>query len=97
MVGRRLEQMYPRSVRVPGDVVLDVRELSAVPKPLDASFALRRGEILGLAGLVGAGRTELLRALFGLAPIARGDIRLFASPRLGPSAGTLEAGRGNGE
>jgi len=77
MVGRRLEQMYPRSARVPGDVVLDVQKLSALPKPLDASFSLRRGEILGLAGLVGAGRTELLRALFGLAPITGGDIRLF--------------------
>ena len=94
MVGRRLEQMYPRSARLSGDVVLDVRELSAVPKPLDASFSLRRGEILGLAGLVGAGRTELLRALFGLAPIASGDIRLFAHRGWAPPPDRWKQGAG---
>ncbi|MGB6120582.1 MAG: ATP-binding cassette domain-containing protein, partial [Bacteroidota bacterium] len=52
------------------------RELSSLPKPLSASLTLRRGEILGIAGLVGAGRTELLRALFGLAPVKSGTIKL---------------------
>lgn len=94
MVGRRLGQMYPRSARVPGDVVLEVRDLSALPKPLDASFSLRRGEILGLAGLVGAGRTELLRALFGLAPIARGDIRLFVHRGWAPPPERWKQGAG---
>jgi len=79
MVGRQLTQLYPRTQRQPGALVLQTDHLAAVPKPLDVSFELRRGEILGLAGLVGAGRTELLRALFGLSPIATGAIRLHAS------------------
>jgi ribose transport system ATP-binding protein len=73
-----------------------------MPKPLDVSFELRRGEILGLAGLVGAGRTELLRALFGLSPIARGEITLHAhqgwadpSVRWRQGAGMVSEDRGN--
>jgi ribose transport system ATP-binding protein len=75
MIGRRLEQGYPRSPRTPGEVLLEVRKLSGIPRPLTADLVLRRGEILGIAGLVGAGRTELLRAIFGLLPIRRGEIR----------------------
>lgn len=78
MIGRKLEQLYPRSSRTPGEVVLRTEALGSAPKPVDCSFSLRRGEILGLAGLVGAGRTELLRVLFGLDPIARGAITLHA-------------------
>ncbi len=78
MIGRRIEHMYPRSPRTAGEMVLSVEHLHAVPKPLDASFTLRRGEVLGLAGLVGAGRTELLRALFGLSAVEQGEIRLHA-------------------
>ena len=78
MIGRQLEQLYPRTPRNPGDTVLRTDHLASIPKPLDVSFELRRGEILGLAGLVGAGRTELLRALFGLSPIANGRIRLHS-------------------
>ncbi|MGB6123200.1 MAG: sugar ABC transporter ATP-binding protein, partial [Bacteroidota bacterium] len=76
MIGRSVEQLYPRSERRPGEVLLEIRELSSPPKPLSASLTLRRGEILGIAGLVGAGRTELLRALFGLAPVKSGTIKL---------------------
>ncbi|MGB2959932.1 MAG: sugar ABC transporter ATP-binding protein, partial [Bacteroidota bacterium] len=76
MIGRSVEQLYPRSERRPGEVLLEIRELSSLPKPLSASLTLRRGEILGIAGLVGAGRTELLRALFGLAPVKSGTIKL---------------------
>jgi ribose transport system ATP-binding protein len=75
MIGRRLEQGYPRRPRKPGEVLLEVRKLSGIPRPLTADLVLRRGEILGIAGLVGAGRTELLRTLFGLLPIRRGEIR----------------------
>ena len=82
MVGRRMEQLYPRSPRSPGPPVLEVEALSGKSRPEDASLALRRGEVLGIAGLVGAGRTELMRALFGLDPVRRGRIRIgvFSGP-----------------
>jgi ribose transport system ATP-binding protein len=60
--------------RAGGQVALDVRHLSAGPRVRDVSFQVRRGEILGLAGLVGSGRTETLRAVFGAAASQRGDI-----------------------
>ncbi len=78
MVGREVKDLYPRSPRVPGDVVLEVTELAGQGKPVRASLALRKGEVLGLAGLVGAGRTELLRAVFGLAAVRRGTVRVGA-------------------
>jgi ribose transport system ATP-binding protein len=74
MIGRKLDQLYPRSPRTPGEVMVHAVQVGATPKPVSATFDLRRGEVLGLAGLVGAGRTELLRALFGLEPIASGEV-----------------------
>src|SRR6185295_4677694 len=59
MVGRRVEQLYPRSTRERGEPLLEVSELAGAGKPERASFTLHRGEVLGIAGLVGAGRTEL--------------------------------------
>jgi ribose transport system ATP-binding protein len=76
MVGRRVEQLYPRSARVPGEPLLEVTDLAGAGKPERASFTLRRGEVLGIAGLVGAGRTELLRALAGLDPVVSGQVKL---------------------
>ncbi len=76
MVGRRIDQMYPRSVHTFGEPLLEVRDLGGNIKPRSAGFSLHRGEVLGIAGLVGAGRTELLRVLFGLDPIRRGAIRV---------------------
>ncbi len=84
MVGREVTELYPRSPRRPGEVVLTVRDLAGVAMPLAASLELRRGEVLGIAGLVGAGRTELLRAVFGLDPITRGTVRVGAL--VGPAA-----------
>ncbi|MFG0319923.1 MAG: sugar ABC transporter ATP-binding protein [Planctomycetota bacterium JB042] len=66
MVGRTIDEVFPRVPRSPGEVVLRVERLAGRKLPVDASFELRRGEILGIAGLVGAGRTEMLRAIFGL-------------------------------
>ncbi len=66
MTGREVQDLYPRTERVPGDTVLEVRELASVPRLRRASLRLRAGEILGLAGLIGAGRTELVRTVFGL-------------------------------
>jgi ribose transport system ATP-binding protein len=76
MVGRQVEQLYPRSTRQAGDVVLEIEDLAGIEKPESASLQLHRGEVLGIAGLVGAGRTELLRSLFGLEPVRKGRIRL---------------------
>jgi ribose transport system ATP-binding protein len=76
MVGRELEAAYPRTPHALGGPILELRELGGRVLPRSASVTLRRGEILGLAGLVGAGRTELLRALFGLDAVARGEVKI---------------------
>jgi ribose transport system ATP-binding protein len=76
MVGRSLGELFPRVPHHPGEVVLDLRGLAGEPLPLGVDLTLRRGEIVGLFGLVGAGRTELLRTLFGLAPVRGGTVRL---------------------
>ncbi len=76
MVGRQVEELYPRSARQAGEVILEIEDLAGLEKPKSASLKLHRGEVLGIAGLVGAGRTELLRSMFGLEPVKRGRIRL---------------------
>jgi ribose transport system ATP-binding protein len=76
MVGRSLGALYPRVPHPIGAPVLDVAGLVGTSLPLGVTFALCRGEILGLFGLVGAGRTELLRALFGLDPVRSGGVRV---------------------
>lgn len=78
MVGREVEDLYPRSPRSPGELILSVKSLAGEHGPQDASLQLHRGEVLGVAGLVGAGRTELMRALFGLDRVKSGDIRIGA-------------------
>jgi ribose transport system ATP-binding protein len=75
MVGREMSRLFPeRPARTAGDVVLAVTDLSAPPGLAHASFELRRGEILGIAGLIGSGRTELVRALFGMGGVTSGRI-----------------------
>jgi len=74
MVGGRPAELFPRSVRTAGEAVLQVDAL----EPESAGFTLHRGEILGIAGLVGAGRTRLLRTIFGLEPVKRGRVRVEA-------------------
>ncbi|MFK7742440.1 MAG: sugar ABC transporter ATP-binding protein [Planctomycetota bacterium] len=76
MVGRDVEQLYSRTPREPGEVVLQLDGLHGERLPRNASLRLRAGEVLGLAGLIGAGRTELLRCLFGLDAVVRGDVRI---------------------
>jgi ribose transport system ATP-binding protein len=76
MVGRTVEDLYPRSERTPGAVVLEFDGLAGMKMPVSAGLQLRRGEVLGIAGLMGAGRTELLRTLFGLDPIRQGSISM---------------------
>lgn len=75
MVGREITNVYPPKTNTPGETILDVRNMSARYKNLrDISFAARKGEILGFAGLVGAGRTELLECLFGITTKSCGEI-----------------------
>lgn len=78
MVGRDLKERFPERHNKPGDVLLKVEKLtSPFPKSFrDVSFELRQGEILGVGGLVGAQRTELIEALFGLRSVASGEISL---------------------
>jgi ribose transport system ATP-binding protein len=81
MVGREMARLFPeRPARTIGDVVLSVSDLSAPPGLVHTSFDLRRGEILGIAGLVGSGRTELVRALFGLGGSTSGRILVNGRP-----------------
>ena len=77
MVGRELKERYPKRDTVPGETFLKVENLSsATPKFKGVSFELRKGEILGVAGLVGAGRTELLETIFGIRLKGEGRILL---------------------
>jgi len=94
MVGRSVEELYPRSTRAAGEVVLELAGLAGRPKPEDASLTLRRGEVLGIAGLIGAGRTELLRTIFGLDPVRSGKIRLKA--HVGTASPAQQWARGMG-
>jgi rhamnose transport system ATP-binding protein len=77
MVGREVSHIYPPAEGTPGEVVLAVKNLGCAASGVrDVSLEVRAGEILGLAGLVGAGRTELARVLFGLTPADTGEILL---------------------
>jgi ribose transport system ATP-binding protein len=76
MVGRSLAEQFPRVPHEPGEPLLELDGLTGERLPDGASLTLRRGEVLGLFGMVGAGRTELLRALFGLDPVRRGRVVL---------------------
>ncbi|MDH7568971.1 MAG: sugar ABC transporter ATP-binding protein, partial [Armatimonadota bacterium] len=77
MVGRDLAPPPPRAAKTEGVVALRVRNLQRRRANAAVSFVVRTGEIVGLAGLVGSGRTELARALFGLEPLAGGEVQVF--------------------
>ncbi|HEX4202045.1 MAG TPA: sugar ABC transporter ATP-binding protein [Chthoniobacterales bacterium] len=76
MVGRRVEEFYERASHRPGPIVLDVKDVGDGKRVKHASFQLRKGEVVGLAGLVGAGRTELARLVFGADKRKSGEIFL---------------------
>jgi rhamnose transport system ATP-binding protein len=76
MVGRSLDELFPKQPVAAGEVVLEVAGLGVAGSFADVSFELRRGEILGMAGLIGAGRTNVARALFGTEPATSGTIKL---------------------
>jgi len=79
MVGRKLGHAFPPKREQVGEVVLEVRGFTG-ERFRDISFVVRRGEILGVAGLVGAGRTELARAIYGADPPLRGELQLRGKP-----------------
>ncbi len=79
MVGRELTGLFPDKAPAAGETVLEVQNLTVPGHAKGASFTLRRGEVLGFAGLVGAGRTELMEGVVGLRP-STGDIRVMGRP-----------------
>jgi ribose transport system ATP-binding protein len=87
MVGRSLTEQFPRVPHTIGEPVLELSELFGEEEPRGASLTLHCGEILGVAGIVGAGRTEMLRAVFGLDPVRSGRVSVNAvnSPRATPA------------
>jgi len=96
MIGRRLDEMYPRSAHTPdaeAPAAFEARDIHGRRLPRGASLRIERGEVVGVAGLVGAGRTEMLRAIFGLDPMPRGEVLINAkhassrSPRRNLRAG----------
>ena len=76
MIGRTMDTMFPKEHSVPGEVVLEVKGLSSAGLFEDVSFSLRAGEILGIGGLVGSGRTELVKTIFGELPRSSGVVRV---------------------
>jgi rhamnose transport system ATP-binding protein len=80
MVGRSLDALYPKEDVKPGEVVLSVKNLRRAGVFKDISFNVRRGEIVGLAGLVGAGRSEVARAIFGIDRLDSGEISVEGRP-----------------
>jgi len=94
MVGRTVHELFPQVPHTPGEPILELTALCGRTAPRDASLVLRRGEILGLAGLVGAGRTELVRCLFGLDAVKSGTMTVQGkAPGYGPR-GRIAAGLG---
>jgi ABC-type sugar transport system ATPase subunit len=80
MVGRPIDSLFPKTEAAIGETVLEVRNLNHGRHVRDISFSLRRGEILGIAGLVGSGRTELALTLFGMTPATSGEIVMEGKP-----------------
>lgn len=101
MVGRDVAEIYPRLPHEIGEVVLEWKRVAGATKPREASLGLRRGEILGIAGLIGAGRTEALRTCFGLDSLESGEIWVHSreqsqatpSQRLASGIGLLSENR----
>jgi ribose transport system ATP-binding protein len=80
MVGRELKESIPKQPAPVGEVVLEARGLTRAGVFQDVSFTVRRGEVVGLGGLVGAGRTEVARAIFGADPLDGGELLLEGRP-----------------
>ena len=95
MVGREVSTTYRKTFCThPGETILETRKLTAANGIAGADIEVRAGEIVGLAGLVGAGRTELARAIFGADPIVSGEVRLLGKPSLEGRSRRSERGIG---
>ncbi len=94
MVGRNVDELFPRVPHQQGAPLLELSQLSGYKIPRQVSLTLHRGEILGIAGLVGAGRTELLRCLFGLDPVQSGTIVVAGVIRRATPRQQIAAGLG---
>ena len=94
MAGRDVGRLYPRSTRRRGDVLLSLRELTGATRPRGVSLDVHAGEVVGIAGVVGSGRTELLRLIFGLDPVVSGRIRVAACEGVAPPQRRLVQGAG---
>ncbi len=93
MVGRAVHDAYPKADVAPGEVLLEVERLCHPTEFDNVSFQLRRGEILGFYGLVGAGRSEVMQALFGLTGNVSGSVRLEGRPlRIGSPGDAIAHG-----
>ncbi len=93
MTGRKIETFFPHIDQRPGDELLAVQGLTAGDLVRDVSLRVCAGEIVGLAGLIGSGKSEVGRACFGLEPIAAGSVRFLGRPVTGPTPrGMLRAG-----
>jgi ribose transport system ATP-binding protein len=95
MVGRKVEQLFPERRTGTGEVVLDVRGMTRSPVVRDVSFQVHAGEVVGIGGLVGAGRTELLRLVYGLDRRDAGEV-VVSGAKLPPGrpAAAIAAGLG---
>ncbi len=80
MVGRELTNYYTRDFQIPGETVLRCSHISDGKMAQDASFEVKRGEIVGFAGLVGAGRSEVMKCIFGLTKDYKGEIEIDGKP-----------------
>ena len=85
MTGREVKELYPRTAHVRGAVVLEVKTVASEPRLKRATFEVHAGEIFGLAGLIGAGRTDLLRAVFSLDALTTGAVCVFGSQEVSAS------------
>lgn len=93
MVGRDLSRFYHRASHTAGEIVLEARGLTIPGQFASVSFALRAGEIVGMAGLVGAGRTEIAEALYGLRQVREGSISISGKVvRIGSPSAAIAAG-----
>jgi ribose transport system ATP-binding protein len=95
MVGRSLRELFPKVPHARGEPLLSLEGLAGRRAPRGVDLVLHRGEILGVAGLIGAGRTEMLRAIYGLDPIARGAVTV-AGIRGGPHSPAARVRQGVG-
>ncbi len=95
MVGRELDELFPKVPHTMGEPLIELKALSGDPIPSNVDLTVRRGEIFGLAGLVGAGRSELLRCVFGLERLAHGKAIVLGNHEVGRSAhGSIRHGLG---